>query len=111
MSPPSGLKKPAARLSRVVLPQPEGPSSVMNSPRRIDSVTWFSAKAAPKRLVTASNRTATSSLGEMDACPAMVLSVALFNIQHLPQTQEGVGKYNQPGSAGDVQPRKRRHRR
>src|ERR1700675_3996305 len=105
ISPCSGLKKPAARLSSVVLPQPEGPSSVMNSPRRIDSVTWLSAKAAPKRLVTESNRTATSSLGEMDACPAMVLSAILFNIQHLPQTQEGICKYNQPGGAGNIQHR------
>src|SRR5215213_4141912 len=36
--PLSGLSKPASRLSSVVLPQPEGPTTATNSPRLMSSV-------------------------------------------------------------------------
>ena len=45
-------EEPRARLRTVVLPQPDGPSSVMNSPRRIANEISCSAVTSPKRLVT-----------------------------------------------------------
>src|SRR5258706_15187920 len=103
MSPPSGLKKPAARLSKVVLPHPDGPSSVMNSPRRTDSETSRSAIASPKRFVTESKRTATSSPAANPViCAGAPVSVRMFNIQHLTETQECIGKDDQRSCADDV---------
>src|SRR3989440_2263744 len=52
MSPPSTGEKPATMRSSVVLPQPDGPSSVNSSPSPISSVTRSTAVAAPNRLVT-----------------------------------------------------------
>src|SRR5947207_241981 len=52
MSPPSTGEKPAIMRSSVVLPQPDGPSSVNSSPSPISSETWSTAVAAPNRLVT-----------------------------------------------------------
>src|SRR5439155_767468 len=52
MSPPSTGEKPAIMRSSVVLPQPDGPSSVNSSPSPISSVTRSTAVAAPNRLVT-----------------------------------------------------------
>ena len=44
--------KPATMRSSVVLPQPEGPSSVKNSPSRISSETSSTARTVPKRACT-----------------------------------------------------------
>src|SRR2546430_6324889 len=52
MSPPSTEEKPAIMRSSVVLPQPDGPSSVKSSPSPISSETRSTAVAAPNRLVT-----------------------------------------------------------
>ncbi len=52
MLPASGASKPAIMRSSVVLPQPEGPSRVKNSPGSIASVTSSIAVSAPKRRVT-----------------------------------------------------------
>ena len=52
--PASGSSKPPIIRSSVVLPQPEGPSSEKNSPRRIASVTSSTATKSPKRLLTPS---------------------------------------------------------
>src|SRR3984957_9978126 len=109
ISPLSGPRNPAARLSSVVLPQPDGPSRVMNSPCRIESDTSFSAVISPNRLVTASNRTA-PSFAAIDLNPASV-SAALFNIQHLAETEICVGEDNQPGGARNIHDGKRGHRR
>src|SRR5216684_3490214 len=112
MSPPSGLKKPAARLSKVVLPHPDGPSSVMNSPRRIDSETSRSATASPKRFVTESKRTAMSSpAANPVVCAATPVSASMFNIQYLTETQECVGEDDQRTRADDLHHRQPRHRR
>ena len=54
ISPSSGVKKPAISRSSVLLPQPDGPRRVNNSPSWIDSVTWLTAARAAKRLVTLS---------------------------------------------------------
>src|SRR5438874_12934596 len=52
MSPPSTEEKPAIMRSSVVLPQPDGPSSVNSSPSPTSSETRSTAMAAPNRLVT-----------------------------------------------------------
>ena len=53
---PRAVSSPAMQLSAVDLPQPEGPSSAMNSPRRIVRSRRSRATAAPKRRVTPSRR-------------------------------------------------------
>src|SRR5436190_8219156 len=50
MVPASGVRKPASVRSIVVLPQPEGPSRVMNSCSWIDRSTPISARKPSKRL-------------------------------------------------------------
>src|SRR5258708_6598623 len=52
MLPPSGRSKPAIIRSSVVLPHPDGPSSVKNSPALIERLTPSTAVNAPKRRVT-----------------------------------------------------------
>src|SRR5205814_6007280 len=52
MSPPSTGEKPAIMRSSVVLPQPDGPSSVNSSPSPTSSETRSTAVAAPNRLLT-----------------------------------------------------------
>ncbi|CFW12448.1 Uncharacterised protein [Bordetella pertussis] len=42
-SPPDGASNPAIRLSRVDLPQPDGPSSATNSPSATCRSIWSSA--------------------------------------------------------------------
>src|SRR5471032_3299665 len=54
MRPASGASKPASRRSRVVLPQPELPSSANSSPRAISRSTPSTAMISPKRLVAPS---------------------------------------------------------
>src|SRR5215207_4663746 len=50
--PALGSSNPAISRSRVVLPQPLGPSRAKNSPRAISSETPSTAVTSPKRLVT-----------------------------------------------------------
>jgi hypothetical protein len=57
MRPSLALSSPAIRRSVVVLPQPDGPSSVTSVPGAISSDRGFSATTSPNRLVTFSNRT------------------------------------------------------
>jgi hypothetical protein len=52
MRPSVGVSNPASIRSRVVLPQPDGPSSEKNSPSSMDSETLSTATILPKRLVT-----------------------------------------------------------
>ncbi len=52
ISPLSGRMKPASTISSVVLPEPEGPSRVMNSPLAISRLTLSSAGVRPYVLVT-----------------------------------------------------------
>src|SRR4029079_1413910 len=54
MRPPSGRSNPAIIRSSVVFPQPDGPSSVKNSPASTASVTLSTAAKSPKRRVTPS---------------------------------------------------------
>src|SRR5256885_209436 len=55
--PPSIRSRPARQRSSVVLPQPDGPSSTMNSPSRTSRSTSLSATVLPKTLRTDSNAT------------------------------------------------------
>src|SRR6266851_4743808 len=56
MLPPVSGSKPARQLSAVDLPQPDGPSRAMNSPRPTLSVTSRSAFRLPKSRLTPSSR-------------------------------------------------------
>jgi hypothetical protein len=71
--PDVGSSKPAIILSRVVLPQPDGPSIEKNSPRTIPKSASSTATNVPNSLRTAS-RTMTSSVGA--AGPPSVTSTA-----------------------------------
>src|SRR5687767_6818247 len=51
-SPSVGSSKPASMRSNVVLPQPDGPSSEKNSPRRMSNETSSTALTGPKCLET-----------------------------------------------------------
>src|SRR6476646_8646324 len=66
IEPPDNGSNPAMQLSAVDLPQPDGPSNAMNSPRRIVSVNSSSAlntfpPLPAKRLVTRSRRSSLKS--------------------------------------------------
>ena len=52
MSPASGVRKPAIRLSVVVLPEPLGPSSETKAPAGISSETSSTARNEPKVFVS-----------------------------------------------------------
>src|SRR5580692_9790131 len=57
ISPESAERKPAIRLSIVVLPEPLGPNSDTNAPAGIASETWSTALAVPNALLSARNST------------------------------------------------------
>src|SRR5215470_5229003 len=62
-SPSVGTAKPATQASVVVLPDPEGPSSVRNSPARAVSVTPSTARVAPYVFTRPSMRTSAPLAG------------------------------------------------
>src|SRR5260370_20083668 len=94
ISPRSGARKPATRLSSVVLPQPDGPSSVISSPRRTCSDTSSSAAVSPKRLVTPSSATAMPSDGAA-AMPGAEPSAGNLNVENLSEAEEHGGESQQ----------------
>src|SRR6516165_10961435 len=113
ISPLSGIKKPATRLSSVVLPQPDGPSSVISSPRRTSSETSSSAVSLPKRLVTPSSSTAISPLARVAGVAAAargVASAGMLNVQHLCKAKEDVGQNEQRRGDHNVHDGDRGHR-
>src|SRR5215471_443708 len=98
ISPLSGIKKPPTRLSSVVLPQPDGPSSVVS---------------LPKRLVTPSSSTAISPFARVAGVAAAAGSVAstgMLNVQHLCQAKEDISQRQQRCRDHNVHDRDRRHR-
>src|SRR5215475_4475692 len=99
------MKNPATRLSTVVLPQPDGPSSVISSPCLI--VRWASriAITPPKRFVTPSSVTA--KLVRSADAPLM----AAFDIHDLSETEKRISKRQQQRSYDDIHDRQRSHRR
>ncbi len=61
MPPPVAGSSPARQFSVVDLPQPDGPSKAMNSPRRTVRDTSLSAVTAPKRRLSRSSRSSRKS--------------------------------------------------
>src|SRR5215831_18505614 len=115
ISPLSGIRKPPTRLSSVVLPQPDGPSSVISSPRRTSSETSSSAAVLPKRLVTPSSLTAIFSLpfaqiAGVEAAAESASSAGMFNVQHLCEAKEDIGQRQQRCGDHNVHDRDRGHR-
>jgi hypothetical protein len=74
MRPESGLLNPAIAISNVVLPEPEGPNNVRNSPARTSMLTALSAKTRPYFLVNS----VTEIVSEADVSEVMSYSY-LFN--------------------------------
>src|SRR5690349_6332449 len=66
MLPPESESRPAMQLSAVDLPQPEGPSSATNSPRRM--VTVSASSAATSRLACAKRRVTASRRSSLKSC-------------------------------------------
>src|SRR5262245_11352405 len=114
ISPLSGMRNPATRLSSVVLPQPDGPSSVINSPRRTVSDTSLSAVMLPKRFVTPSSSTAVWSrtiFGLPGTATGNVSSAGLLNVEDLCKAKEDIGQCQQRCGDDNVYDRDRSHRR
>ena len=81
MRPPSGRSKPAIMRRSVVLPQPEGPSSVKNSPASTEKLTSSTAVKSPKRRVTL--RISSSAIGRgpgITNCARIVSEAATVSI-------------------------------
>src|SRR3979411_802052 len=110
ISPLSGIRKPATRLSSVVLPPPEGPSSVISSPRRTSNVIASSAVISPKRLATPSSRTAMSSRSDVTAGAEGGRSAGVLNVQHLSETEEDIGENQERRGGHDIHHRDCGHR-
>src|SRR5215471_1973927 len=73
MPPPVSGSSPARQLSAVDLPQPEGPSRAMNSPRLTSSDTSFSALSAPKSRLTRSSRSFRNLRADAITAPSPLL--------------------------------------
>src|SRR5258708_9435597 len=115
ISPLSGIRNPPTRLSSVVLPQPDGPRSVISSPRRTSSETSSSAAILPNRLVTPSSWTAILSspfarVAGVGAAAESASSAGMLNVQHLCEAKEDVGQNEQRCGDHNVHDRDRRHR-
>src|SRR5215831_3886242 len=95
MLPPDRGSSPAMQLSAVDLPQPDGPSRQMNSPRRMVSVSSLSAaKACPP--APAKRRVTRSSLSSWKSC--------FMSCSSFPRKREPSGL----GAATPLDPRLRR---
>src|SRR5437868_3635539 len=68
MRPTSSSQKPATMRSSVVLPQPDGPSSVKNSPSRTTIDTLSTARTVPKVRATPSIVIAVTRTSGLSAC-------------------------------------------
>src|SRR6476660_4452951 len=99
MRPASFCSRPAIMRSVVVLPHPEGPSSVSSRPSPTASETSATATTPPKCLPTRSTLTA-------DIGPGRLLVDLRGGLEHL-VLQLGVGGAHQLGQ--DQRPRRRRH--
>src|SRR6267142_3228453 len=65
--PDEGLRKPENRLSNVVFPHPEGPTTATNSPRQISSERWRNTSTEPKLTEASSIRNGLSFITPSDA--------------------------------------------
>src|SRR6478736_3189701 len=97
ISPPSSSVKPAIMRSKVVLPQPEGPSRVKNSPSPTSRLTLSTARTVPKVRLT----------------PAMTMPATLAGVlQHVLDLLEGLGALLRPAVLvvlDELDLRQRRH--
>src|SRR5947209_11121199 len=111
--PASGIRNPATRLSNVVLPPPDGPSSVRISPCATSNVASLSATTSPKRLLTPAicRKPAAARAG---ACVSpgsnVALSADIFNVENLAEAEERICDDQQRRSRHDIHDRHRRHR-
>src|SRR3954469_12318447 len=76
MRPASGCSKPAIMRSVVVLPEPDGPSSVKNSPSPTTTSTSCTATTSPYVLRRPSARTSAANRALQDVEAALELLVA-----------------------------------
>src|SRR5207253_9725185 len=79
--PESGRSKPAMSRSSEVLPDPEGPSRVMNSPWAIVRLTLSTASTRPQRLETPSTRRAAGRTSSLGACGVASAALSLTGLQ------------------------------
>ena len=75
--PASGRSKPAIRRSVVVLPEPDGPSMVKNSPRRTSRSTESTATTSPYVFRIETSATSTALSGAASTAPAARSSAAV----------------------------------
>src|SRR5947209_7513911 len=116
--PASGASKPATIFKSVVLPQPLGPSSVMNSPLRIGKDTSRTATSSPNVLLTPTMSTAcpasaTSAISSasMPCVPALPDPSTAIDRQDSAQSQQLIGRHHDDRGGDDQQRRDRRDRR
>src|SRR5690606_5491212 len=91
MRPLSGCSSPAMMRSRVVLPEPDGPSSAVSSPSLRLRLTLSTATKSPKRLFTCSISILMSALSMTVAGRALTL------VQPLDETLDRDGDQRQAG--------------
>src|SRR6266403_5080738 len=115
ISPPSGIKNPATRWSSVVFPQPDGPSSVISSPRRTNSDTASRAVILPNRLVTPTSSTAACSLPFVPLVTrtgaGSAGSAGMLNVENLREAEKRIGQCQHRCGGHNVHDRYRGHRR
>ena len=93
MSPAVGFSRPPSMRSSVVLPLPEGPTMVKNSPSRMSRVTSFTATSRPNALVRLTMR-------RMGAASTMALVSILSPQRH--RRPAGAGRAR--GRGGGARP-------
>src|SRR5258706_1782270 len=115
ISPPSGIKNRATRWSSVVFAQPDGPSSVISSPRRTNSDTASRAVILPNRLVTPASSTAACSLPFVPlvtrAGAGSAGSAGMLNVENLREAEKRIGQCQHRCGGHNVHDRYRGHRR
>src|SRR6266496_5715140 len=104
IAPASGCSKPASTRSRVVLPQPEGPSRVRNSPERTSSVTSRRAWTSPYDFETSWTDTAPR---RVPCLLHQLLQRVLELLQHLVHQRAGDGEGGLDADGLGVQQRPR----
>src|SRR5205823_12865593 len=104
MAPWVGSSNPPIILNEVVLPQPEGPSRLKNSPHSISSVRSSTAVTSANRFVTRSSRTSMSAkgvpfVGEVVAAPDCRTAACVVAMSATYRRQEAWGWA--PGAKAD----------
>ena len=95
ISPLSGMRKPATRLSSVVLPQPEGPSRVMNLAAADRQRTLVQRDTVAEALGHAVETHGAVHRGRDVSLRSVLERYAqrrMLNVEHLSETEEDVGE-------------------